>query len=198
MSLQQPPSADRKTTFGETLFGHFILFLGCVAFPAFMTAVVPLSVVKFTRNGESIRAEVSKRLLFIVPYRRITVADVIAINDQFRAGTSTSSSRRSGSSSGAVSSEDEAFLVIQGDANSATVEVSPVNIGDVLEKARAFLDDPAQANLRLVTVANWKFGVFGGGLLCLLTLFYIFIIVDSSARAVWRRLRGPATHKVES
>jgi hypothetical protein len=34
--------------------------------------------------------------------------------------------------------------------------------------------------------------------LSLLTLFYVFIVVDSSARAVWRRLRGSATEKVES
>jgi hypothetical protein len=153
------PSA--KTSLGEWLFGHLILFIFCIALPAFFTAIAPVCVTTFTRSGESIRAEVSKRLLFVIPYRHLVVADVISVNDLFHAGTTTQTSARrpsSASSSGAVSSEDEAFLVIQGDAGSAKVEVSPANIRSVLEKTRTFLDDPNQPRLRLITVANWKFG----------------------------------------
>jgi len=191
MGLGQTKPEEKKTTVGEMIFGHAILILGCVLFPAFVTAIAPLSVTHFTRDGERIHARVSKRLLFVIPYRTLEVADVIAVNDSFRAGTKSSSGAgRSGSSSssGAVSSEDEAFLVIQGDTGTAKVEVSPVNIRGVLEKTRGFLEDSNQASLRLVTVANWKFGVFVGGLLCLLTLFYLFIIVGSSIRAIWRRM----------
>jgi hypothetical protein len=196
MSLPKSLPA-KKTTLGEMIFGHAILILGCVLFPAFVTAIVPLSVTRFTRSGETVRAEVSKRLLFVVPYRRLVVENVISVNDQFRFGTkSADSSRRPGSStssSGAVSSEDEAFLLIEGDGQSAKVEVSPVNIRGVLEKTRDFLESPSQPSLKLVTVANWKFGVIGGGLVSLLTGFYLFIVIDSSVRAIWRRLRGVET-----
>src|SRR5262249_9894589 len=162
MSLPKSGPA-KKTTLGEMIFGHAILILGCVLFPAFITAIVPLSVTRFTRTGETVRAEVSKRLLFVVPYRRLVVENVVSVNDQFRAGMKTTESPRrpgtSSTSSGAVSSEDEAFLLIEGDGQSAKVEVSPVNIRGVLEKTREFLEDPKQTSLKLVTVANWKFGV---------------------------------------
>ena len=192
MSLLKSKAGEKKATLGEMIFGHAILILGCVLFPAFFTAVVPLSVKRFTRSGEVVRAEVSKHLLFVVPYRHLVVENVVSVNDLFRAGTTTTSStRRPGSSSPeTVSTENEAFLLIEGDGQAAKVEVSPVNIRSVLEKTRDFLENPNQSSLRLVTIANWKFGVFGGGLLCLLTLFYLFIVVDSSARAIWRRIRG--------
>lgn len=190
MATKLKPVA-KKASLGEMAFGHGVLILACVLFPAFVTAIVPLSVTRFTRSGERVRAEVSQRLLFVIPYRHLEVADVIAVNDIFRAGTtSRDTTRRSTSStSGAVTSEDEAFLVIQGDAGSAKVEISPANIRDVLEKTRDFLEDQSQPSLRLITVANWKFGVIGGGFLCLLTLFYLFIVVDSSVRAIGRRFR---------
>jgi hypothetical protein len=201
MSLPKSQPA-KKATLGEMIFGHAILILGCVLFPAFVTAIVPLSVTHFTRSGEAVRAEVSKRLLFVVPYRHLVVENVISVNDQFRHGTkSTETSRRPGSSStssGAVSSEDEAFLLIEGDGQSAKVEVSPVNIRGVLEKTRDFLENPSQPSLKLITVANWKFGVIGGGLVSLLTAFYLFIMIDSSIRGIWRRLRGVKTVTAES
>ena len=197
MTIEGIEPAAKKATLGEKIFGHAILILGCVLFPAFVTAIVPLSITRFTRDGGQIHATVSKHLLFVIPYRQIEVRNVIRVNDAFQGGTKIEqTSRRPGSSptSSAVSSEDEAFLVIEGAASTAKVEVSPVNIRNVVEKTRDFLKNSRQPDLRLVTVANWKFGVFGGGLLSLLTLFYLYIIVDSTVRSVWKRIRGVEVH----
>jgi hypothetical protein len=196
MTNEGTEPAAKKATLGEKIFGHAIFILGCVLFPAFVTAIVPLSVTRFTRDGERIHAAVRKHLLFVVPYRQIEVRNVIRVNDAFQGGTKIEQTpRRPGSSptSGAVSSEDEAFLVIEGEDNTAKVEVSPANIRGVLEKTRDFLENSRQPDLRLVTVANWKFGVFGGGLLSLLTLFYLYIILDSTVRSVWKRIREVET-----
>jgi hypothetical protein len=186
------PDSDeskRPATLGEMLFGHAILLIFCVGLPVIFTAAAPLTVTTLTREGGSITAHVSKRLLFIVPFQRITLRDVTSVGDRFVAG-STGTIRNPTGGTRSTRTEDSAFLTIESATGSAKVEVSPVNVKAVLEKAGAFVDNPSATSLRLVTVANWKFGVFAGGILSLLTVFYLYLQLSSLVRWIGRLVRG--------
>jgi hypothetical protein len=173
--MRKPP--EKVTTLREKLFGHAILILACVVLPGFCMLIAPLSVVQLTREDGSVRAEVSKRVWFIIPYRHQTVAPVVAIGDSFHSGEWNPNNDGNG---GSTRSEDSATLVIHGPrGDPVEVEVSPVNIHDVVRKADDFLEHSGQSKLRLIVVANWKFGVFAGGFLSLLTLFYLFVLATS-------------------
>ncbi len=68
--------------------------------------------------------------------------------------------------------EDEAFLEFAEDGT-AEVSVSPVNIKSTVDRSEAFLKDPSATELKLTVIANWKFGLFAGGLVSLLTVLYV-------------------------
>lgn len=186
-----PESAESKrpATLGEMIFGQAILLIFCVGLPVIFTAAAPLTVTNLTRENGAVTAHISKRLLFIVPFQRVTLRDTTSVGDRFVAG-STSTVRNPTGGSRTSRTEDSAFLTIESATDSAKVEVSPVNIKAVLEKAGSFVEDPSKTNLRLVTVANWKFGVFAGGLLSLLTVFYLYLQIGSLVRWLGRLGRG--------
>lgn len=186
-----PESAESKrpATLGEMLFGQAILLIFCVGLPVIFTAAAPLTVTNLTRENGSVTAQISKRLLFVVPFQRTTLRDVTAVGDRLVAG-STGTMRNPTGGTRTTRTEDAAFLTIESTTGSAKVEVSPVNIKTVLERAGLFVEDPSKTNLRLVTVANWKFGVFAGGLLSLLTVFYLYLQIGSLVRWVTRSVRG--------
>ena len=89
-----------------------------------------------------------------------------------------------------VRSEDEAFLVIHGEPADREVPVSPASIRRVVEKAREFLKDEQATHLRLITVANYKFGILAGGFLSLLTVLYVVGVAISLGRFMWRIIRA--------
>lgn len=186
-----PESAESKrpATLGEMIFGQAILFIFCVGLPAVFTAAAPLTVTHLTREGSTLTAHVSKRVLFLIPFQRVTLRDVTSVGDRFVAG-STSTVRNPTGGARTTRTEDSAFLTIESATGSAKVEVSPVNIEAVLEKAGAFVDDPSKTSLRFVTVANWKFGVIAGGVLSLLTVFYLYLQIGSLVRWLGRLGRG--------
>lgn len=188
-SLPREGVGKKPATFGEMIFGHVILFVACVALPAFVTAVAPLSTVKLMRSGEGIgvSAKVSTRLLFLVPYKVTVLEQVTAIGDRYVEGHMTE--RRPGDLR-TTRTEDEAFLMITGTTGEAKVPVSPVNIRSVEEQAEAFLKNPAQRELKMTVIANWKFGALVGGFLSLLTVFYIYLQISSVLRAMKRLLPG--------
>jgi hypothetical protein len=150
------------------LFALFVF----VGFPAFWTAVAPVSYVRFERRDGQASATVHTCLLFIVPYKTQTVDAVVHIGDRFVTGTY----ERRGTDHDHTKSEDEGFLIIQGHDHAAEVSVSPHDLKSVIEQAKAFLEDPQAAELKLFVVANWKFSVIGGGLLSLLTVLYVVSI----------------------
>ena len=177
--------AKKPASFGEMLFGQFVLLIFCVGLPAIFTATSPLSVVRLTRENGIVSADVSKRLLFLLPYSHTTIQKVASIGDQFVSG-STSHGGTGSSGSRSVQSEDSAYLTIEGSTGSVKVEVSPVNIDSVLKKTESFVADPSQPSLRLITIANWKFGVFAGGILSLFTLLWIYVEVAMLVRWIMR------------
>lgn len=167
-------------------FAYVLGFVGCVLFPAFVTAIAPVSVTHFERQGQEIVARAKVNLLFVIPYHRVWIDGVTAVDDRFHEGELSLDRFAGESTTHQVRSEDEAFLVIHGRNGQAEVSVSPANIRSVLEKARTFLATPTERELRLVTVANWKFGVLAGGLLSLLTVLYLIGVLIS----LWRVITG--------
>lgn len=176
----------RSSGIGQKIFVQFLGFFVCLVLPAFVSAIAPSSVVVFTRENERVTAELSTRIYYVIPYRRVRIEDVRAVDDRHHAGTRVrdrSNPRRD------HQSESESFLVVQGRDADAEVSVSPVNIREVLAKAEAFLKDPAQAHLKLTVVANWKFGVIAPALLSPLPIAYLVGLLIGLWKLVAKALR---------
>ncbi len=155
---------------------HQLLALAVfVGFPALVTAIAPVSWIKFERQDGQVSVTAQTCLLFFVPYKTIHLDPVTGIGDRFVAGT-MNRERRPGRDR-ITRSEDEGVLVIHGHDQSAEISVTPFNIKSVTERAQGFLDDPQATELKLFVVANWKFSIVAGGLVSLLTVLYVVILV---------------------
>lgn len=172
----------RETGWKNWLFGQAIAFLFCVLFPAFVTAVAPISRVWFVRENGVVSATAKTYLLFLILYRTQHVSPVIGIDDRFVAGKVD---RRPGKDRN-TRSEDEAFLVINGEDGNAEVSVTPFNIESVSARSQEFLDNPEATSLKMTVVANWKFSVLAGGAISLLTVLYVVGIAWGLVRGLMR------------
>lgn len=184
-----PPARSempKKQGLRDQFFGHAIAFFFCVIFPGLVTAIAPVSWIKFTRVGDKVVSRSHVCTLFFIPYQSKTIDPVVGLGDDFIAGKYET--RRTGTRD-RVKSEDQAFLLIQGESDTAKVPVSPVSIKSVTEKAQAFLDDPNATERRFFVVANWKFSLFAGGAISLLTVLYVAGVTLSILQAFWRLVR---------
>ncbi|MDZ4779147.1 MAG: hypothetical protein SGJ19_02730 [Planctomycetia bacterium] len=177
----------KKGGLGNALFGHVLGLLFCVGLPGFVTAIAPVSWIRFERTEDHVTATAQTCLFFFIPYRTQTVDPVIGIDDRFVQGKF----ERRRPSEPKHRTEDEAFLVINGEDGFAEVPVTPLNIKSVSERSQAFLDDPQAPQLKLFVVANWKFSILVGGALSLLTVLYVVGIVLSFVRML-KRIASPA------
>lgn len=143
-----------------------------VGMPALFTAMAPVSWVVFQRHEGRVAARVQTCLLFFVPYDTQSIEPVVAIGNRFVEGTSTTPDPRI-TTDPATKTEDAGFLVIRGPDRAIELPVSPVSIPSALDRAEAFLDDPAATELHMFVVANWKASVLFGGLASLLTVLFI-------------------------
>jgi len=170
---------------------HLVGLVGCIGLPAFATAIAPVGVTHLVRDGANVRASIAWNVFFVIPYHRAAVENVTAIDDRFHAGELTQMPGNSADEARRnVRSEDEAFLVIHGEPADREVPVSPASIRRVVEKAREFLKDEQATHLRLITVANYKFGILAGGFLSLLTVLYVVGVAISLGRFMWRIIRA--------
>lgn len=182
------PKPKVRTSPGGMIFGHVILLVFCVGLPVLFTAAAPLAQIQLSREGGKVNAEVSKRLLFVIPYSHTTLRDVQSVGDRKVAGSVERHWHSEGKRT-TTRTEDSAFLELEGGDGKAKVEVSPVNIESVTQRVNAFLDDTSQPALRMTVVANWKFGVIAGGLLSLLTVLYVYLQISGLVR--WAMKRRP-------
>ena len=104
---------------------------------------------------------------------------MVGIDDRFVQGTE----ERRRSDRRVHRSEDEGFLVIHGEDQTVEVPVTPFNVKSVTKRAQDFLADSQLKELKMTVVANWKFSVFAGGMISLLTVLYVIGIV-------WTIFRG--------
>ena len=186
------PAANSSGAHLPAPLRHLILFLACVVLPALFTIVAPLSVIHFDRATDgTISARASTRCFFIIPFWHVRIDDVATVSDRLSDGTLNrtgfSGSRRS------LQSEDSAFLAIEGQDSAAEIPASPASIDRVLARTRAFLENPADRHLRLIVIANWKFGLLAGGFLSLLTVLYLASVVHYTYRALRRFLGREAS-----
>lgn len=188
---QSNSSTGKKDTLGGMIFTQFIAFVGCIVFPALVTAIAPVSWVKFERQGESVRCQSKTCLLFVIPYKSFEAQPVIGIGDRFLAGTE--SVRRRPGPDKKTKSEDEGFLVVHTQDASFEVPVTPFNLKSVAQQAKDFLDNPQLTQLNLFVVANWKFSVIAGGLVSLLTVLYVVGVSLAILTFPFRWLRNRAS-----
>ena len=173
-----------KTTWSILLIG----FVFWVLLPGFLTTIAPVSWVRFERVDNVVAATTKTCLFFVIPYKTQHVRPVVRIGEHFIAGT-LMSRRRGQSERQRVRSESEAFLEIHGEGSYAEVAVSPVNIRSVVGRSKAFLEDASAKELKLTVIGNWKFGLFVGGLLSLLTVLYFVGIIRLVVQSLWRLMR---------
>lgn len=164
---------ESKSSFGPLILGAVI----CIGFPAFWTAVAPVSYIHLERGAEGIRATTKTCLLFFIPYRTREIDIVSKADTRIHAGTWTTDRLRSHSGS-RTKSEDEGFIVLMDKDEKVEVPCSPVD----LEAKQKEIDDFIKAEggpqtLDLFCVSNWKFAIFAGGLISLLTVLYVVGVV---------------------
>lgn len=136
-------------------------WLICIVISSVVTAIAPVSWIKFQRQGDRLTAHADVCLFFIIPYRIVTIDPVTSVGDRTQSG-SVNRYRRSGKPDQYIRSESEGFLLIQGPYHEDDIPVTPADIQSVVMKSEAFLKDPQAAELKLFVVANWKFSVIGG------------------------------------
>lgn len=187
--MANQPVVVRKATLLGVIGSQFIAFVVCVVIPGLLTAMVPVSWIKFERNGDRVTARAQVCLFFVVPYKTMVVDSVDGITDRQVTG-STTRQRRAGQHDRVTKAEDEGFLVIHGGDQTAEVSVTPHDLKSVVEKSEAFLKDQQATELKLFVVANWKFGVIAGGLASLLAAFYVVCVVAWIFVTIYRSLRG--------
>lgn len=168
-----------------SLTRHAIGILIFVGFPALWTMAMPVSWVRFERQDERVSMRARVCLLLVVPYRFVTLAHVVDV---------TTSTVDPTPASGRLSTTavSEHFLVVRGAPDAtASIPVAASSRESLRARVEAFLQDPAAAQLSFFVPSHWGASVFGGGALCLLTVFYLFNAVD-----LWihrrRQARSPA------
>ena len=158
------------------LWAHLLVFGLCVAMPTLVMLIMPVASTTLTRSHGSVSATVVRKIIFVIPFQTETLYDVIAVDDQYQAGTlsqTTPSGPKRDPMRPTTRSESMSWLILQSKEATVDVPVSPANMDEAQRKVRDFLGDESQPELRLLTVANWKISVITGGVLSLLSLFYV-------------------------
>jgi len=168
------------------IFLQIFALVVCFGVPALVTALSPVSWITFQRHGDHISAQAKTCLLFIIPFKTITVDPVLSLDDRTKTG-GVHKERRSGRDH-QVNLESEGFLILHGPEQEAEVSVTPHNLEAVVQKSQAFLADSQASELKLFVVSNWKFGVFCGGLATLLPVFILGTYGYLLVRILLRRL----------
>ena len=182
-------SNQQQLPIKPSLFTFVVGFVVFVIVPALVTAIAPIAVTHFERQGEVVAVRTSRNLLFVIPYKRAEIQRVTEVNERLQSGRVSETRSSTDGRKNKTRSEDEAFLVILGSNGKTEVPVSPVNLRKTVDQAKGFLADPKATRLRLITVANWKFSVVAGGIASLLTLLFVVGWVLQTLKFIWMQMR---------
>jgi hypothetical protein len=169
------------------IIAQLLGWLVCIVVPGVVTAIAPVSWIKFQRQGDHVTARADICFFFVIPYRTLTVDPVTSVGNRTKSG-SINRYRRSGKADEYIRAESEGFLQIQGPHHEIEVPVTPADIESVVKKAGAFLQDPQAAELKLFVVANWKFSILFGGLASLMTVLYLGGVIAALGLFLLRKL----------
>lgn len=166
----QPPSVTPRGR--PSLAKHVLGILVFVGFPALWTMAMPVSWVRFERDAGRVSVNARICLLFVVPYTRVTLDEVTDVSTDTIAPTP-----RSGSLS--TTAANEYFLVLlEASGQTATIPVAASSREPLRLRVQSFLQDSQATELSFFAPSNWGLAVFGGGVLSMLPLFYVFNAVD--------------------
>ncbi len=169
-----------KPTVASTLLTHLMAFVFFVLFPALVTAIAPVAYLRFEKQPDGVAFSGKQCLLFFIPYKSYSIPSVTGIGDKVIASRVRTAEERRRFNSGPGVIEGEAALIVMGaDGLTASIPVSPASIKSVEERARNFTESPTDYPLSMFVVANWKFSLFVGGMVSLLTVLYVVGIVLS-------------------
>lgn len=163
--------AQQKTT----PMSLFIGFVGCVVFPALVTAIAPVSYVRFEKQGDNVSVTSKQCLLFCVPYLVQKATGVHTVGNKVIAARKLNADerRRRRDDGRNVTVEGEGTLILTGEDGEVKVTVSPASIKTATERAEAFVKAPTEEGLSMFLVANWKFSILFGGFVSLLTPLWV-------------------------
>lgn len=169
-----------------SLTRHLIAILIFVGFPALWTMALPVSWVRFERQAGVVSASARVCLFFVVPYRHVALADV-------REVTTSSVDPTPASGRLSTTAASEYFLVLTGASErTATIPVAESSAESLRARVQAYLEDSQASELSFFVPSNWGLAVFGGGVLSLLTVFYVFNAVDLFIHRRRMRSKAPA------
>ncbi|MBX7210091.1 MAG: hypothetical protein K1X78_17365 [Verrucomicrobiaceae bacterium] len=154
----------------------------CFGLPAAYMMLFPVATTVMERRGEVVTATCIRRIFFVVPCQTESVSGVTRIDHDIVRG-SLSRTLRSGDEDDrrrpATRAEDMSSVIIVGTGGSIDVPVSPVDLDVVRRRMRDFVVESREPELRVFTVANWKWSVVGGGLLCVLPVLYLVTLLKT-------------------
>jgi hypothetical protein len=160
----------------------FLLFAAVCSFLA------PVHVLTLEREaGPRVRADVTQRLVFVIPIRRRVVFDLRAVDSTTRSQAAYDAPSRRPSDVGPMSvrPETEGRLVLSGKQGSIEISTSPAMLDDSRRRVVDFLHGSAP-HLRLWLVSNWKAGVLVTGLVALPGVLILLMVLWDIGRAALR------------
>jgi len=135
-----------------------VFFLG---FASVISLLAPIYLLNLRReDGNGVSAEVTQRLLLLIPIRKKTLASVTSARTRSYA---PSSYIEPGEPTVVVRPEQQGFLALEGERGSTEIPCSPVDVADAERSVEDFLAG-SDSRRRLWFVSNWKFAVLTTGL----------------------------------
>jgi len=162
--------------------GVAALFLGLAAL---ISALAPVSTLTLRRQGsQEASAAVDRLVLFVIAVRGKTLAGITGVSSRTYA---PAAGPEPGTNPADVTRPElQGFLVLESDASTIDIPVSPSDIEAVERSVRDFLADD-EPLLRLHLVSNWKVGVVAVILVALPGLLIVVGVARDVAR--WRPRR---------
>ena len=181
-------SASVRSTRTVTLHGLVISLAVAAAFlglGAIVSLLAPVHVLTLRRQGsQDVSADVSQRVLFVIPVRGKTVAGITSVST--RTYAAQPGPQRATNPADEVRPELQAFLVLEVDGPSVDIPASPADVETIARSVRDFLAG-LEPVLRVRIVSNWKVGTV---LVALVSLPGLLILVGVAHDiASWRPRR---------